>query len=231
MSLLPASQVRIAVLLFCALDPSRRPNHSHRIPRFFWTDDFVPFVVDRLNKLRRTHNLLLVTNDHVETLTKMADNTITVSAIDRTKVQLNDEEGIDRNLVLMALSVGYEYKYADTDADLKFFIDVEITTNKAIRGILVFTLVAFSLFVATFWDSQDDTAALLMIASGIISFFCIQPYLVALTDWRECMLEEAEALVHASPGKSKALKTIITVIFIVFISIVQFFAVNIATGS
>jgi len=195
------------------------------------TDDFVPFVVDRLNKLRQKHNLLLVTNDHVETLTKMADNTITVSAIDRTKVQVNDEEGVDRNLVLMALSVGYEYAYEDSDADLKFFMDIEITTNKAIRGIFVFTLVAFGLFIATFWDSQLDTAPLLMIASGIISFFCIQPYLVALTDWRDCMLEEAEALVHASPGRSQALKALITVMFIFFISIIQFFAVNIATGN
>ena len=211
-------------------------------------DDFVPFVVDRLNKLRRQHNILLVTNDHVETLTKMADNTITVSAIDRTKVKVNDEEGVDRNLVLIALSVGYEYEYQDADADRKLFIEVEITSNKAIRAILAFTLIAFTLFIATFWDAGGDsgeptynsayadyadpsesTAALTLIAAGVIAFFSIQPYLVTLTDWRDCMLEEAEALVHSSPGKSKALKTFLTLALIFIISVVQYIALNIAT--
>lgn len=37
------------------------------------TDDFVPFIVERLNQMRIKHNILLVTNDHVETLKKMAD--------------------------------------------------------------------------------------------------------------------------------------------------------------
>jgi ABC-type Mn2+/Zn2+ transport system ATPase subunit len=34
------------------------------------TDDFVPFIVERLNEMREMHNVLLVTNDHVETLKK-----------------------------------------------------------------------------------------------------------------------------------------------------------------
>ena len=50
------------------------------------TDDFVPFIVAELNEMRKEHNLLLVTNDHVKTLTAMADSIITVSAIDRAKV-------------------------------------------------------------------------------------------------------------------------------------------------
>jgi len=196
------------------------------------TDDFVPFVVDRLNKLRRQHNILLVTNDHVETLTKMADNTITVSAIDRTKVQINEEAGIDRNNVLMALSVGKTYKYADTDADLRFFLDVELWCNKAVRGLVAFTLVAFGLFIATFWDSDTTyTAALLLIAAGIVGFFCIQPYLVSLVEWRDCMLEEAEALVHASPVRSKVLKASMTLTAIVLISVIEFIAVNVTTES
>lgn len=39
--------------------------------------------------MRLKHNILLVTNDHVGALTKMADSTITVSAINRSKVLLN----------------------------------------------------------------------------------------------------------------------------------------------
>ena len=52
------------------------------------TDDFVPYIMERLDEMRIKHNILLVTNDHVAALTKMADSTITVSAIDRSKVLL-----------------------------------------------------------------------------------------------------------------------------------------------
>ena len=54
------------------------------------TDDFVPYIMERLDEMRIKHNILLVTNDHVAALTKMADSTITVSAIDRSKVLLNN---------------------------------------------------------------------------------------------------------------------------------------------
>jgi len=40
-----------------------------------------------LFELRKNYNILLITNDHVETLKKMANNTITVYAIDRSTVQ------------------------------------------------------------------------------------------------------------------------------------------------
>ena len=50
------------------------------------TDDFVPYITSVLEEMRTKHNILLVTNDHVGTLTKLADSTITVSAIDRAKV-------------------------------------------------------------------------------------------------------------------------------------------------
>jgi len=60
------------------------------------TDDFVPFIMDRLNRLRESHNILLVTNDHVEELKGMADNTITVSAIDRSTVRINGSNQVNR---------------------------------------------------------------------------------------------------------------------------------------
>ena len=50
------------------------------------TDDFVPYIMERLDEMRLKHNILLVTNDHVAALTTMADSTITVSAIDRSRV-------------------------------------------------------------------------------------------------------------------------------------------------
>ena len=84
------------------------------------TDDFAPFAVDRLNQLRRKHNILLVTNDHVDVLKKLADNTITVSAVIRTKVKINDGAAMDRGLVILALSVVYVFQYKASAADRHF---------------------------------------------------------------------------------------------------------------
>ena len=46
------------------------------------TDDFLPFITAQLNAMRQQHNILIVTNDHVAALTALADNTLTVSALD-----------------------------------------------------------------------------------------------------------------------------------------------------
>jgi hypothetical protein len=59
----------------------------------------------------------------------MADNAVIVSAIDRSKVQINEKEGIDRDLAIMAMSIGDDYKYNTTNKDLKFFINVEFSKN------------------------------------------------------------------------------------------------------
>jgi hypothetical protein len=155
------------------------------------TDDFVPFIVERLNELRQKHNVLLVTNDHVTTLTTMADNKITVSAIDRSTVRINDREKVDREKAIMALSVGDAYSYQATNADLKFFYDVEIHSSSALIGIACFTIFCYSLFIATFWDSEESSQALVLVAGGIISYFCVNPYLLSLVDWRNAQNEEA----------------------------------------
>ena len=52
------------------------------------TDDFVPYFVKRLNEMRKKHNILLVTNDHIDALKNLSDDVITVSATDR-KVRLS----------------------------------------------------------------------------------------------------------------------------------------------
>lgn len=130
------------------------------------TDDFVPWIVDRLNLMREKHNILLVTNDHIETLTNMADNKITVSAIDRSKVEINEFKKVDREKAIHALSVGNDYNHQATEADLKFFMDVEVLRNPGVFGVIAFTLFAFTLFLATFWDSADDSAPFVLIAGG-----------------------------------------------------------------
>jgi len=190
------------------------------------TDDFVPFIVERLEELRKKHNIILVTNDHVNTLTNMADNTITVSAIDRTKVKINDLEGVDRQRAIFALSLGDEYAYESSGDDLKFFFDVEVFSNGALFGVVMFSLFSFGLFLLSFWDSAEDQAALVAVAGGMISFFCVQPYVLTLVEWRNAMEEEAEALMHSSKDLNRTLKTLLTVFMIFAIAWGEYGIIN-----
>lgn len=195
------------------------------------TDDFVPFIVGRLNEMRKNHNILLVTNDHVETLKKMGDNTVTVSAIDRAKVKINEREGVDRNLALLAMSIGDDYAHTTDNNDLKFFRDVEFSSNGGIPGVAAFTIVSFGLFTLTFWNSQPGAEALVLIAAGMISYFSINPYLLQLVDWRIYMIEEAEALLHSSASMNKLLKTLLTLLLLVCIASMQFGVMNLVIGT
>jgi hypothetical protein len=96
------------------------------------TDDFVPWIVDRLKEMRKRYNILLVTNDHVDTLKRLADNII-VSAIDRSNVQVNRMNNVDRDKCILALSVGDDYAYKGSEIDdMKFFLDVEVLTNQGL---------------------------------------------------------------------------------------------------
>ena len=121
--------------------------------------------------MSQKHNILLVTNDHVETLMKQADNIITVSAIDRSKLKVNDHDKVPREKVILAMALGddYSHKLGASHADLRFFWDVEVAHNGALMGIAVFTIFIFALFLATFWDSSEESGALILIAGGIIA--------------------------------------------------------------
>jgi hypothetical protein len=124
------------------------------------TDDFVTFIVELLSKMREEYNILLVTNDHVETLKKMVDNAVTVSAIDRSKVQLNGKEGIDRDLAIMAMSIGDDYRYNTNNKDLKFFINVGFSKNSGILKIAVYVTLAFGMAVLVCSPSHFGTQSL-----------------------------------------------------------------------
>ena len=91
-----------------------------------------------------------MTNDHVDTLKAMADNTITVSAIDRSKVKINGREGVDRELALLAMSIGDEYKHTTNIDDLEFFRRVEFSKNGGILNVVAFAIFAFGLFHSCF---------------------------------------------------------------------------------
>jgi len=190
------------------------------------TDDFVPFIVKRLNEMRKLHNILLVTNDHVETLTEMSDNTITVSAIDRSTVKINTREKVDREKALHALSVGQDYVYTASNEDFKFFYDTEIANNAGLIGVFGFAIFCYVLFIATYWDSAPENEVLVVIAGGILAYFSIQPYLLTLADWRIFMSEEAEALLHSSKAMNKTLKTMLTLVNMFAICCIYFGCVN-----
>ena len=178
--------------------------------------------------MRKQHNILLVTNDHVQVITAMSDNTITVSAIDRSTVKINTREKVDRKQVLLAMSIGDAYSSAAAkNSDLRFFYNVEIRMNGDIIGVLVFTAIAFILFIATFWNSKPKySEPLVMIAGGIIAYFCVNPYLLGLVDWRNLVVEETEALLHSSAGKMKALKTLFTLFLVFVIACIEFGVIN-----
>lgn len=195
------------------------------------TDDFVPFIVERLNEMRKKHNILLVTNDHVDTLKAMADNTVTVSAIDRSCVKINGKEGVDRELALIAMSIGDDYKHSANNSDLKFFCSVEFSKQGGILNVAAFAVFAFSLFLLMFWDSKPGSEALVLIAAGMVSFFTANPYFLQLVDWRVYMIEEAEALLHSSKAMNKYLKTTLTLFLLFVISCVQFGCMDAVLGT
>lgn len=195
------------------------------------TDDFVPFIVDRLNMMRKKHNILLVTNDHVDTLKKMADNTVTVSAIDRSKVKINGKADVDRDMALLSMSIGDEYKHTTNNQDLEFFRSVEFSKNGGIPNVAAFAVFAFGLFLLMFWNSSPGTEALVLIAAGMVSFFTANPYFLQLCDWRIYMEEEAEALLHSSKSMNRILKTCLTLFLLVIITCIQFGCLEVVIGT
>ena len=193
------------------------------------TDDFVPYIVGRLNEMKVKHNVLLVTNDHIEALIYQADNTIKVSAIDRSTVQVNQREAVDREKTILALSIGDSYVYESSSTDLKFFWDVEVAYSKSLVGIAMVTALYYGLFLVSYWNAGEGSQAYVLIAADLISFYCLNPYLLTLVDWRNAMLEEAEALVHSSKGRNKAMKLALTLTLAFVIATLQYAIVNATT--
>lgn len=69
------------------------------------SDDHVPFLVDRLNRLREKHNILLTTCDHIKTLSEIADITLGMSSFDRHLIKVNNRDYVAREKAISALSV------------------------------------------------------------------------------------------------------------------------------
>ena len=189
------------------------------------TDEFVPFIVDRLKRMREKHNLIVVTNDHIRDLKDIANNTLQVSAFDRTVVTVNTLLKVDREKAIGALSLGKDYEDKSSSTDLKFFLGIE-AFNQSLMGVAISTAVLFSLFLLAFWNSGGDSLALLVIAATNMVFFSVQPYNTTLVDWRDIVSEESEALLHKSNGLNKAMKEVLAISLVFVISLIEWGCVN-----
>jgi hypothetical protein len=118
-----------------------------------------------------------------------------------------------------------------TSDDLKFFFDVEIKGSAALGGIAAFSVFSFLLFILSFWDSVEGSEPLVLVAVQLVGFFCLNPYLLSLTDWRNFMKEEAEALMHSSVKSNQILKTCLTAFTLLIISICAFGMLNLVIDS
>ena len=194
------------------------------------TEDFVPYITEQLKRMRARHNLLLVTNDHVQALTALSDNVLTVSATDRDAVDVNGKS-VRRDMAMVAVASGEDFRGASSAGDVRFFFDTEVFKSGQLKGIFGFTAFAMGLFLATFWNSKEGSEPLVMVAIQIISYFCINPYLAALVDWRNYMREEADALLHSSVGANKALKASLTLTLVLLISLVAYGCVQLVIGT
>lgn len=186
------------------------------------TDDFLPFIVSGLTKLRAKHNVVTVTNDHVKSLTQMADHIFTVSATNRTQVAVNGNQ-FDREVVVHALALGAKYPAASLDKQAAvFFFRTEVLNNPQILGTLGFSAVMLGLLTLAFQGSKAGSEALILVASNNIGYFAVNPYFLSLPDWRASMAQEAEALLHTSQQMSFILKTLIALTLLTIVSVSSF---------
>ena len=217
------------------------------------TNDFVPYMIETLEAMKKNHNIILVTNDHVHALATAATNIIHVSSMDRSSVRVkkncpsqgnsndnvpeDEDKGVlmDRQDAIDVFSTGAEYKFQQTTGSivghlkefLRFFWDVELVAQKSFFfSLALFTCGTYALYIVMYWNSQVESSALVLIANTILSFFCLNPFLLSLVDWRNAMVEEGEALVHSSIQMNRTLKTIVTMLLLLVLSLIMFGVAN-----
>merc|ERR1712008_535398 len=122
----------------------------------------------------------------------------------------------ERELVLHALAKGEGYEHNIGSRDLWFFVKTELITSPQIHISLGFTFFSMVLFLISFWDSSGPES-LVLVAVQIIAFFAVNPFLIGLTDWRNIISEEADALMHSSVQSMLALKTVVSLTLIVVV--------------
>jgi len=68
------------------------------------------------------------------------------------------------------------------------------------------------------------------ICSSPSPVFAVQPFLVALSDWRNITIAESEALMHNSVQMNLALKSVVTLLLLIATSAIAFGCLNLVTS-
>ena len=211
------------------------------------TDDFEPYILQTLQQLQQREqcHVVVVSNDHIPALTSIANSVISVSAVDRSTVRVDSlPNGIPRDQVIHAMVSSTDQTLNEvskhrqtrrssllmavpTNQELQFFWEVEIRSNKSLVQIGIFGMGVLVLFIVTFWDSQKDLSALVLIAAGLLGFYVINPFLSSLVEWRNAISQEAQALIHSSLAMNKALKAALSFTLVALVSVIQFILINI----
>ena len=131
-------------------------------------------------------------------------------------------------------------------ADLAFFWKVEIVASRFWLLLLSSVVICFGFFLLCLWDSDDTTAAaLVLMASTLLSFFAMNPFVLPLVDWRYAVQQEGQAWLFGSSSRRRVgggalaphvgpqgiLKFSSLLIILIVLSVLQFLVVNAVTGS
>jgi hypothetical protein len=85
------------------------------------------------------------------------------------------------------------------------------------------------IFLPHFGILRQTKQSWFMSLQNLVAFFCVNPYLLTLADWRNFMGEEAEAteaLLHSSKTTNKALKCLLTMTLFLNTSFIEWGCVN-----
>ena len=89
---------------------------------------------------------------------------------------------MDCNQAILGLAIDDKFHFDKSNDDLRFFLDVEVIHSGNLLQIFVFAAFTLSLNMETFWNSKPEAAPLVLIASGIIAFFNVNPYLLSFVE-------------------------------------------------
>jgi hypothetical protein len=62
---------------------------------------------------------------------------------------------------------------------------VEVSKNGGLIGVAAFKVFVFGFLLASLWNTKPTQAGLIYVASSMVAYFALNPYLLTLTDWRD----------------------------------------------
>jgi energy-coupling factor transporter ATP-binding protein EcfA2 len=174
------------------------------------TDQFEGWIIEQLRILQSRHRILVVTNDHIDAIRNISDNVVTVSGKDRSQVLINGT-AVTRQTALTSLTAG-DSKPRNTSfelAEVMCFCKTELLESTFLIQTAVVSVFLRLLYVSAMWNPPTFSEPLLVIMGLIVEILALRPFVESLAAWRECVTEEADALVHSSVQLQKALMCVL----------------------